>query len=224
MKKEILKIVANPRILHASKQLQIAGIITDELAKHNVEAILVGGSAVEFYTRQLYVTQDIDFVLSINETVIECMKSLGFVNHDGVWECDQVPFIVKLHKRPLAGDMSRINNISIGGKRISVLSLEDTIINLYLRGKYWEDSHKNTDENYKECFFIDWAKLMLKVHLTRLDYKYFIQRILKENCENDILNYVKREKIMKRLINSPNFCGMSEIEKSKKRFLDLLYK
>lgn len=194
MKEEILNIAANPRILPAVKRLRVAGIIADELAKHNVKAIMVGGSAVEFYTHQQYATQDIDFVLNTTEKVTECMNSLGFINHGGVWECDQTPFIVEFPKGPLAGDLNRTNNIFVDDRRISIIGLEDIIIDRSLRGKYWEASSKTTGKNYREGFFNEWAKFIIEAHSDRLDWDYLRKRAKEDNCEDVIRHFQKRYK------------------------------
>jgi len=47
---------------HLKRQMYIAAIVSTEMEKRGTNTVMVGGSAVEFYTVANYLTRDIDFV------------------------------------------------------------------------------------------------------------------------------------------------------------------
>ncbi len=51
------------------RQAGIAAVITKALESLGIKPIVVGGSAVEFYTQGQYATADVDFVSVITEEV-----------------------------------------------------------------------------------------------------------------------------------------------------------
>ncbi|MBO6293671.1 MAG: hypothetical protein J6N51_15665 [Selenomonas sp.] len=193
-REEIIELAENPNISPAYKRFRLAGIVCEELAKYRVRAIMVGGSAVELYSSQHYATQDIDFVLSTNERVTECMNSLGFENHGGVWECEGTPFIIEFPKGPLAGDINRVRNVSIGDKIFTVIGAEDIIIDRCLRGKFWEASPKIMGKNFREGYFSEWAKFMIEANADDLDWEYLKKRAREEDCEDVIRHFQKMYK------------------------------
>ncbi len=194
MKEEILGISSDNSISPGVKRIRVASIIADELAKCSVKAVMVGGSAVEFYTSQQYATQDIDFVLNTNEKVTECMNSLGFINNGGVWECDGTPFVVEFPKGPLAGDINRVTNVNVDDRILVVIGLEDIIIDRSLRGKFWEAAPKVKGKKFREGYFNEWAKFMIEAHSDLLDWDYLKQRAREEDCEDVIRHFQKKYK------------------------------
>ena len=192
MKEEILGISSDNSISPGVKRIRIASIIADELAKCNVKAVMVGGSAVEFYTSQQYATQDIDFVLNTHESVTECMNALGFFYHGGAWECDGTPFIVEFPKGPLVGDINRVTNVKVDDRILVVIGLEDIIIDWSLHGRVGETAPKDNGKRFRIGFFNEWAKFMIEAHSNVLDWDYLIQRAREKDCE-DVIRHFHRK-------------------------------
>ena len=64
----------------AVARLNIAAVICDELKKYGNDLVIVGGSAVEFYSAASYMTRDVDFIPRDIEGLKETMVELGFKN------------------------------------------------------------------------------------------------------------------------------------------------
>ena len=59
-------------------QLTVAGVISNAFKPFGVIPVVVGGSAVEFYTLGNYTTRDIDLIVEDPEYIKSVMNGLGF--------------------------------------------------------------------------------------------------------------------------------------------------
>lgn len=84
------------------RQISVAAIVATELEKRGTSVVLVGGSAVEFYTVANYLTRDIDFVAARPDAIKDVMTELGFRNDGGSWYLSEHPVVVEFPKGPLA--------------------------------------------------------------------------------------------------------------------------
>ncbi len=75
MIKEIHDRYTNNKVM---ERVAIAGLITEKAKSIANELVVVGGSAVEFYTAANYMTNDLDFVARNEHGLAELMHSLGF--------------------------------------------------------------------------------------------------------------------------------------------------
>ena len=71
---------------------QLAALVARHLQQHDVQVVLVGGLAVEIYTRNLYLTKDIDMV-NVNyrrpKVLQDAMAALGFFKQGRVFAIAQ---------------------------------------------------------------------------------------------------------------------------------------
>src|SRR5262245_52155394 len=69
----------------ARKRLIALGLVADRLREEDIEPILVGGAAVEFYTAGGYTTKDIDLALSHGPWTDTAFAELGFGKEGRYW-------------------------------------------------------------------------------------------------------------------------------------------
>ncbi|QDR78917.1 DUF6036 family nucleotidyltransferase [Sporomusa termitida] len=154
------------------RQMRVAAIIATELEQKGTQAVLVGGSAVEFYTVANYLTRDIDFVVTKPDHIGEVMTGLGFKNDSGTWylpEYQQV--VVEFPKGPLDGSWERVQKV-IGpdGTSVNIISVEDILIDRASGIRFWNDPD-------------EWVKYIMVGNYDRIDWEYLEQRARDLQCD-----------------------------------------
>ncbi len=153
-------------------QLTVAGVISEAFKPFGVIPVVVGGSAVEFYTLGNYTTRDIDMIVEDPEYIKTVMTGLGFLNDAGTWYLPTNPsVVVEFPKGPLAGDRKRIQPVQLPNNHTAYLiSLEDIIMDRTLAAKYWTDGSE------------EWVRFMMVAHYDEIDWKYLRQVATHELC------------------------------------------
>src|SRR5690242_17685839 len=70
---------------YPERHIEIVSIVTEALKPYEIKPILVGGGAVEFYSRGGYTTGDIDMVAPGGRELAETMRALGFLKRGKDW-------------------------------------------------------------------------------------------------------------------------------------------
>jgi len=123
----------------ATRGVKIAALISEALKSINIDPILVGGSAVAFYTEGKYTTDDIDMVAPSGPEVQKIMSLLGlkktgkdFINEDlGIYIEFPSEFL---------GPTEKTNTISIKNSELTIISIEDLIIDRLASFKFWQST------------------------------------------------------------------------------------
>ena len=157
------------------RQMAIASVICSELANYGTRTVVVGGSAVEFYTMANYLTMDIDLIATTPEYIKQVMLSLGFKSSGGTWYLPEHPkVIVEFPPGPLAGSWERVQPVTMpDGTVVNVIGLEDIIIDRALAATYWTDSP-------------EWVRFLMVAHYHDIDWGYLLLRAKEELCSETI--------------------------------------
>jgi hypothetical protein len=123
------------------KQMLVAGIICRLFREAGARAVVVGGSAVEFYTAAQYTTKDVDFITAQPNRIKAVMDELGFVNRGGTWILPEDPtIVVEFPAGPLAGSYDKVRRVRVQGDDIAdVIGIEDIIVDRMSANKHWRD-------------------------------------------------------------------------------------
>ncbi|SDF29632.1 DUF6036 family nucleotidyltransferase [Sporolituus thermophilus] len=161
------------------RQMTVAALIATELEKKGTKVVLVGGSAVEFYTAANYLTRDIDFIATRLDGIKEVMTGLGFKNEGGTWYLPENPnIVVEFPKGPLDGDWNRIQNVTLpDGTSVNVIGIEDILIDRACAVKYWNDPE-------------EWINYLMVGNFEHIDWEYLNKRSQEMDCV-DIINKSK---------------------------------
>ena len=162
------------------KHLTVAAILREAFGNYDVNTVLVGGVAVQFYTQGHYATRDLDIITTYTDKINEVMAQLGFVKKGRVWvHTDDSGLIIDFPAGPLAGDWSRIQPVVMEDtcEIANLIAVEDIIIDRLLAVKYWSDSE-------------EWVQFMMVAHYDDIDWSYCEQRAEFEDC-TDVLHKMK---------------------------------
>jgi hypothetical protein len=103
------------------------------------EPVLVGGAAVELYTRGAYVTGDLDLVGSVPSSVARALIAAGFVRRGRHWLHEAGEVFLEFPGSALqAGEVAV--RLSVGGCEVVVISAEDALADRLAAWKHWEST------------------------------------------------------------------------------------
>lgn len=158
--KEIHDRYANNKVM---ERVAIACLITEKAKSIANELVVVGGSAVEFYTAANYMTTDLDFVARNEYGLLELMQSLGFqLDGQYIWWYPDTSVIIEFPKAPLAGDINRVQTVETDYGTANVIGIEDIILDRLKGRVFWQDDN-------------EWPEFMLCAHFDRVDFEYLRQ-------------------------------------------------
>jgi len=152
------------------RRLFFAAIISEFLQKnHRVDLVVVGGNAVEFYTLGSYSTEDIDIVVTNFGIVENLLQCLNFEKINRIWYREDIDISIDLVGSELAGDPKRVSRVSIKGRTVQIIGLEDVIVDRLNAFVHWKSEQDGL-----------WAQEIVAIHQGDIDWKYLEQRCKKE--------------------------------------------
>jgi predicted nucleotidyltransferase len=154
------------------RQMCVAAAISSAFEKRGIQAVLVGGAVVEYYTAGGYTTVDIDMILPpLEKQEIETvMKELGFERFEDYrhWLHPHIPIPVEFPPGPLQiGHLliQEVNEIEIEKIKLKILKVEDILLDRLIMGQEWKDLQAQIQ-----------AEMLMYVHYTEIDWSYVYQK------------------------------------------------
>jgi hypothetical protein len=147
------------------RKLFALSVITKALEKLHLKPILIGGSALEFYTLGGYMTGDIDIALPTSKKVDAVFASLGFLKNGRYWNHPIYDILMEAPVAALAGELAPLLRVQVQGLTCYLIGVEDLFLdrlNGFVHWK-WEDDRR-------------WAKRLLELHLDTIDWKYLHEK------------------------------------------------
>ncbi|MCS7235107.1 MAG: hypothetical protein RMM30_03920 [Armatimonadota bacterium] len=149
-------------------QLRVAAVLSGLLREYG-EPIVVGGSAVSFYTGGAYLSRDVDLLTEAGAEVLrQVLEGLGFERTGAAWVHRDVDVVVDFPAPPLAGDPARVVRVQTEDGPIRVIGLEDLLVDRLNAAVHWKDTEAK-----------EWCVTMLAVH-PDLDRPYLDRRASEE--------------------------------------------
>ncbi|WP_108126116.1 hypothetical protein [Saccharospirillum mangrovi] len=124
---------------------ELAAVVAEHLQDWDIEVVLVGGLAVEIYSQNLYLTQDIDLVNTNYQSpqlLSTAMAELGFFKQGRVYVNTTTDIVVEFPAAPLSvGDelITEINKIQVANKSLPILTVSDVIKDRLSAFLHWQD-------------------------------------------------------------------------------------
>ena len=161
------------------KRAFFIGLLTDEIVRRGGKPpVVVGGEAVELYTQGSYTTGYID-IKSPKKITEDVLREWGFEKKERTWFSKSLDIYIdwlgeSLDEGPEAE--KRVNRLTVAdGREITIISIEDLIIDRLNAAKWWKDSDS-----------LMWARVLIEVKQRlneELDRDYLLKRAKEENIE-----------------------------------------
>lgn len=154
------------------KMVQVAAIMTKLLADKHIRPVIVGGLAVEIYTRSDYTTVDIDMIVSDRKLAGEILVQLGFTVEGRHWYHERLMVSIEIPNDILEdADYNKIIELQMDDElKVYVIGIEDIILDRLRACIHWKSA--------SDC---EWGKRMFLLHRDRLDIEY-----MKEMTKRDL--------------------------------------
>lgn len=120
-------------------------VISDYLTKNGIEAILSGGACVTIYTKNKYMSYDLDFVLISSDKqkkARQLLTEIGFYEEDRYFKHSDTEFFIDFVSPPLSvgqEPVKEISEIKKGGRILKLLSPTDCVKDRLLAFYHWND-------------------------------------------------------------------------------------
>jgi len=175
------------RILLAEKLPDVrlrtfASLLAEESGLGTEGMMIVGGSAIEIYTRGDYVSGDVDVLVSNREQAASVLRGWGFRDEGKLLTKDSLGLVVDLRAAENSGSrrLTRIVRTKYGSIRVA--GVEDLILKRLREVRYW----KQGDEAYAQ------AVLLVERYGRELDWEYIGFYSNKEGLENLVTDLRRR--------------------------------
>lgn len=124
---------------------KLAIFLSDHLSRNGIDTVLSGGACVSIYTRNKYLSYDLDFVLLSyisRKKVADVLERVGFHADGRHFRHPDTPFIVEvLAPPPSVGDepIGNIEEIRMGKMILKLLSPTDCVKDRLAAYYHWND-------------------------------------------------------------------------------------
>ena len=167
----------------ARRRLLALGVVADRLREDELEPILVGGAALEFYTAGGYSTGDVDLALPVGPDVDQAFADLGFEKQGRYWIRDDLDLLFEAPAPAgLPGETAPRTEVEVDGMRVVIIGIEDLLIDR-LRGQV----HWKSEEDGR------WARRLVLLYTDQLDWDYLEARVAAHDEEAAALARLKEE-------------------------------
>lgn len=161
------------------RKLIALGILTDQLKPAGLTPVLVGGTAVEFYTAGGYATKDVDLALPTSSKVDSAFTALGFRREGRFWVRDDLDLLFEAPADNLAGEDAPRTDIIVDGWRVVILGVEDLILDRLRAAVHWK-----SEEDMR------WARRLAALYSDRVNWAYLRRRASDRPDELQALNQI----------------------------------
>lgn len=123
----------------------LAIFVSNHLTRNGIDAVLTGGACVSIYSRNKYISADLDFVLisfEKKDDLDKVMQAAGFYLEGGAFKHEDTPFFVEFLPPPPSVGEEPVKEISVMKKRglsLKLLSPTDCIKDRLAAYYHWND-------------------------------------------------------------------------------------
>lgn len=158
------------------RRIFFIAFLAKTLQQNNVEAILVGGQAIDLYAAGTFATSDMDLVVNNKVITEKLLNRFGFGKEaNGLWFNRDLNIVIQVIPEPYSGDINRVRKFRIKGYELKVAAPEDLIANRLYSAKFWK-SNIQLD--------LEQAISLLKLFSDSIDNNYLNELAKKNDIEN----------------------------------------
>lgn len=165
------------------RRLLALGLLADRLGEDDIEPILVGGAALEFYTAGGYATKDLDLALPDSPAVDRAFAELGFAKEGRYWFREDLDLLFEAPApEGLPGETAPRTEVEIEGLRVVIIGVEDLLVDRLRAWVHWASEEDGR-----------WTRRLALLYAERIDWQYLRRRLAGEPNESAALERVARE-------------------------------
>lgn len=159
------------------RALFIVAVWTEALKDRDIRPIIVGGTAVEFYSFGAYMTYDIDLVCSNRREALDQLEDLGFERSASLrhWYHETLSLVVEIPDDTLAGSLDRVTEVEIDGLTAYVIGIEDLVLDRLRAYVHWQSESDG-----------EWVTRLLTLHGEDVDWEYLSEAAEKEALDGHL--------------------------------------
>ena len=157
------------------RRLRFAALLASGLHASGTEFIVVGGSAIEFYTRGQYTTGDIDVVYTGGADVEQLLLEWRFAREGRIWLNEGLGIVLDFVKPPYTGDLGRTHLLETPHGSIRLAALEDLLVKRLASAKHWR---RPRDADHAQLLAIGYEDRIHWEYVERLAAEYEVEDLL----------------------------------------------
>jgi len=125
--------------------VDLAGLIASHLARNDIPVVLVGGSCVAIYSKDNYVTKDLDFIelhYTKRSHLRDVLATIGFMEKDRYFVHPDCDYILEFPSGPLSigsEPVTELSEIETDQGLLKLLSPTDCIKDRLAAFYFWND-------------------------------------------------------------------------------------
>ena len=160
------------------RRIQFIAFLSEKLKEEGVDAILVGGEAIDLYTAGNFATSDIDLLVTNRPVTEKLLNKFGFGKEaNGLWFNKDLNIVIQVIPEPYSGDPARLRKFRIKDFELRVAAPEDLIANRLYSRKFWKNNPQRDSEQ---------AIALLKIFADSIDNTY-LNKVAKRDNVEDVL-------------------------------------
>ena len=171
-------------ITNETSLTELAAIVSDALERQGIIATLSGGAAVSIYTRNQYVSEDLDFVtVALVEQIKQALKPLGFKQTGqprlSVFDHPNTNWYLEFPPAPLSFggtyiDPSECALIDTGLGKLRIITPTHSVMDRLIAAAGWNEPQS-----------LELALLVVKYQEDKIDWKQIDEFVIREGIKDD---------------------------------------
>lgn len=139
----------------------VMSILTERLEEKGIMPVIVGGAAVEFYTRDWHATADIDLVINKDkrEEFYEVMEGFGFEKEGRMWIREDLNLYIEIPADLSDLSKDRLTEVETEDGHVYIIGLDEIIFDRIQAAEHWNsESDREQAVRIGAAFYneIDW--------------------------------------------------------------------
>jgi len=168
---EALRGISDP----TQRRIAFAGLLAREARLPPDDFVVVGGSAIEFYTSGSYTSGDIDIVSEKAQALARVLRGWGFSKTSRVWVDEELRLVVDFVASPYTGDFKRTQILQTPYGPVRLAAIEDLLVKRLASAKHWRIPAD-----------LEHAKALAVLYRDRIDWGY-TRRMAETYSVSDLL-------------------------------------
>jgi hypothetical protein len=165
------------------RRILFLAFLSKKLKENSVDAILVGGEAVDLYTAGTFATSTIDLLVTGKTVTEKLLNRFAFGKEaNGLWFNRDLNIVIQVIPESYSGDLRRLRKFKVKEYELRVAAPEDLITNRLYSTKFWKSNPQRDLEQ---------AVTLLKIFSGSIDNGY-LDDLAKKNNIQDILTEARR--------------------------------